>query len=85
MHCWGNNICDGEGKDSKDISVQNNVKIYLGNKFVLILIIKIFGRHVATDRMVSGAYKSEYGDSDEITQCLNEVEVSLFLLFENLY
>ena len=40
---------------------------------------------MASDRMVSGAYKSEYGDSDEITQCLNEVEVSLFLLFENLY
>ncbi|CAB4028373.1 methylmalonyl- mutase, mitochondrial-like, partial [Paramuricea clavata] len=34
---------------------------------------KVFGRHVASDRMVSGAYKSEYGDSDEITQCLNEV------------
>lgn len=27
---------------------------------------EIFGRHVASDRMVSGAYKSEYGDASEI-------------------
>ena len=27
---------------------------------------KAFGRHIAKDRLVSGVYKSEYGDSDEI-------------------
>lgn len=34
---------------------------------------KVVGRHVASDRMVSGAYKSEYGESDEITNCLKQV------------
>lgn len=41
---------------------------------------KVFGRHVASDRMVSGAYKSEYGDADEITKCLNEVAVGCFVI-----
>jgi len=27
---------------------------------------KVFGRHVATDKMVSGAYRSEYGETEEI-------------------
>lgn len=36
---------------------------------------KIFKRHVATDRMVSGAYKSEYGSDDEISAVLERVEV----------
>ena len=27
---------------------------------------KVFGRHVASDRLVSGAYRTEYGESDEI-------------------
>merc|ERR1711970_152025 len=27
---------------------------------------KVFGRHVASDKMVSGAYRSEYGETDEI-------------------
>ncbi|EDO48863.1 predicted protein [Nematostella vectensis] len=35
---------------------------------------RVVGRHVARDRMVSGAYKSEYGDTDEIKQCMNRVE-----------
>ena len=26
----------------------------------------VFGRHVATDRMVSGAYRTEYGEQEEI-------------------
>lgn len=30
----------------------------------------VFGRHKASERMVSGAYKSEYGDSDEITSAI---------------
>jgi len=27
---------------------------------------KVFGRHVASDKMVSGAYRSEYGETEEI-------------------
>merc|ERR1712020_193078 len=27
---------------------------------------KVFGRHVASDKMVSGAYRSEYGEQEEI-------------------
>lgn len=36
---------------------------------------KVFGRHVATGRLVSGAYKTEYGDSDEIGKVMKRVEV----------
>lgn len=32
------------------------------------------GRHVASDRMVSGAYKTEFGESDEINKCMKKVE-----------
>ncbi|XP_076094721.1 methylmalonyl-CoA mutase, mitochondrial-like [Mytilus galloprovincialis] len=35
---------------------------------------KIYGRHVASDRMVSGAYKSEYGDTDDISKVIKRVE-----------
>lgn len=29
--------------------------------------------------MVSGAYKTEFGESDEISQCMKKVEVSCYL------
>ncbi|XP_031563694.1 methylmalonyl-CoA mutase, mitochondrial-like [Actinia tenebrosa] len=35
---------------------------------------KVSGRHVASDRMVSGAYKTEYGEADEIKNCVKKVE-----------
>ncbi len=35
---------------------------------------KVFGRHVAKDRMVSGAYKSEYGEAAEIEAVIKRVE-----------
>lgn len=35
---------------------------------------RVVGRHVASDRMVSGAYKTEFGESDEISQCMKKVE-----------
>ncbi|XP_078694031.1 methylmalonyl-CoA mutase, mitochondrial-like [Branchiostoma floridae x Branchiostoma belcheri] len=34
----------------------------------------VFGRHVASDRMVSGAYKSEFGESEEIQNAMRRVE-----------
>lgn len=37
---------------------------------------KVFGRHTATGRLVSGAYKSEYGDADELSKVMKRVEVS---------
>ena len=40
---------------------------------------KVFTRHVASDRMVSGAYKSEYGDDEEIQACISRVEVFIYL------
>ena len=40
--------------------------------------LQVVGRHVASDRMVSGAYKTEFGETDEISQCIKKVEVSLF-------
>ncbi|XP_022079947.1 methylmalonyl-CoA mutase, mitochondrial-like isoform X2 [Acanthaster planci] len=35
---------------------------------------KIFSRHVAVDRMVSGAYKSEYGEDQELEACIRRIE-----------
>ena len=35
---------------------------------------KVWGRHVASDQMVSGAYKSEYGESTEIDNVVQKVE-----------
>ncbi|KAL4222157.1 hypothetical protein ACF0H5_018197 [Mactra antiquata] len=35
---------------------------------------KVYGRHVASDRMVSGAYKTEYGAEDDITRVIKRVE-----------
>ena len=46
---------------------------------------QVVGRHVASDRMVSGAYKSEFGESDEITQCMKKVEVSEFTTFWSMF
>nr|XP_009860352.1 methylmalonyl-CoA mutase, mitochondrial-like [Ciona intestinalis] len=34
----------------------------------------VFGRHLAVDRLVSGAYRNEFGDSDEISTALKRVE-----------
>lgn len=34
----------------------------------------VFSRHVAVDRLVSGAYKSEYGEDNEIEACIKRVE-----------
>ncbi|XP_025094549.1 methylmalonyl-CoA mutase, mitochondrial-like [Pomacea canaliculata] len=35
---------------------------------------EVFGRHVAFDRLVSGAYKSEFGEDFEITRVMKKVE-----------
>lgn len=35
---------------------------------------KVFGRHTAKDRLVSGAYKSEYGESHEIEAVTRRIE-----------
>lgn len=35
----------------------------------------VFGRHVATGRLVSGAYKTEYGDMEELANISKRVEV----------
>ncbi|XP_060081174.1 methylmalonyl-CoA mutase, mitochondrial-like [Ylistrum balloti] len=35
---------------------------------------KVFGRHKASDRMVSGAYKSAFGEDDEISRVMKRVQ-----------
>ncbi|KAK3108801.1 hypothetical protein FSP39_016078 [Pinctada imbricata] len=35
---------------------------------------KVYGRHVASDRLVSGAYKTEYGEVEEIDKVIKRVE-----------
>jgi len=39
---------------------------------------KEWKRYLPPTRMVSGAYKNEYGESDEITKTLKAVEVIFF-------
>lgn len=34
---------------------------------------KVFGEHKANDRMVSGAYRQEFGESKEITSAIKRV------------
>lgn len=34
----------------------------------------VFGRHVASDRLVSGAYRTEYGESEEITAVTEAIQ-----------
>jgi len=34
----------------------------------------VYGRHVANDRLVSGAYRTEYGETEEITAVANAIE-----------
>lgn len=34
---------------------------------------QVFGRHTASDRLVSGAYKTEYGDQDELDAVSDKV------------
>merc|ERR1711874_129993 len=34
----------------------------------------VFGRHVATDRMVSGAYRTEYGEGEEIAVVARNID-----------
>merc|ERR1711962_1689583 len=34
----------------------------------------VYGRHVATDKVVSGAYRAEYGETKEITQVTEAIE-----------
>ena len=38
---------------------------------------QVFKRHVASDRMVSGAYKTEYGEADEIQEVADKIKVRL--------
>lgn len=40
---------------------------------------KVFGRHVATDSLVSGAYKSEYGDQKELDVVQKRVNTRIIL------
>lgn len=41
---------------------------------------KVFGEHKASTRMVSGAYRSEYGQHEEITLALNRYEEEQLML-----
>ncbi|NP_001171838.1 methylmalonyl-CoA mutase, mitochondrial [Saccoglossus kowalevskii] len=35
----------------------------------------VFGRHKATDRMASGVYKGEYGETDDLGKCIKKIDV----------
>lgn len=37
--------------------------------------LQIHGRHIATNRLVTGAYASEYGNSDVIEKAMKKVQV----------
>lgn len=36
---------------------------------------KVWGRHQATDRLVSGAYKTEYGEDKEMQAVMGRIQV----------
>ena len=42
--------------------------------------LQVFGRHVATSRLVSGAYKTEYGDTSEIDNVMKRVQVGQIIM-----
>ena len=46
------------------------------------LYMQVFKRHVASDRMVSGAYKTEYGEADEIQEVSNRIQVRFLIQTE---
>ena len=35
---------------------------------------RVYGRHVANDRLVSGAYRSEYGETEEISAVAKAID-----------
>ena len=35
---------------------------------------KVYGRHVANDRLVSGAYRTEYGETEEINAVARAID-----------
>jgi len=37
----------------------------------------VFGRHIATGRLVSGAYKTEFSDTEELLNVSKRVEVCI--------
>lgn len=58
-------------------SVLNIYRLFIGcEKFCADwLLLKVWGRHVASDRMISGAYRSEYGRPEDIDSVIQKVEV----------
>ena len=41
---------------------------------LLLHLLQAFGRHVASDRMVSGAYKTEYGHEQELQKVADKIQ-----------
>ena len=41
-------------------------------------LLQVHGRHVATGRMVSGAYKTEYGNDSEMDEVSKRIEVLIY-------
>ena len=56
------------------------ISIYLAFLFAIpfpetVLTLQVFGRHVPSNRVVSGAYKNEFGENQEIDATINAVKV----------
>ncbi|VDQ15414.1 unnamed protein product, partial [Trichobilharzia regenti] len=47
--------------------------------------VKVYGRHKASDHLVSGAYRSQFGVEDEWKNVINAIEVNFVLFFLNLH
>ncbi|VEL24875.1 unnamed protein product [Protopolystoma xenopodis] len=43
----------------------------------------VFGRHQAAGRLVSGAYRSAYGEGDEFSRAVTLIEVGYIVVFNN--
>ena len=46
---------------------------------------RVYGRHVANDRMVSGAYRTEYGESEEIVAVSTAIDRSQNQIIKSFY
>ncbi|KAF2348078.1 Methylmalonyl-CoA mutase alpha chain catalytic [Trinorchestia longiramus] len=69
-----------EQQDDIDVLVVNNESVRSQQVQKLVQVRKsrdseaVFGRHVASDRLVSGAYSSQYGQADDVTAVRRKIE-----------
>jgi len=62
MFVRGNQLCNGKGILSVILEIRFTIRGFNLNN----LLCKVFGRHVASGSLISGAYKSQHGNQKEL-------------------